>query len=53
MTYEALMEGIKRLIIKRQNTDFRDYEELNRINSKLDKLYQIKWTMLEQMGGNR
>ena len=53
MTYEALMEAINRLIIKRQNTNCSDIEELNRINTMLNKLYTIKWTMLEQMGGTR
>lgn len=53
MTWEALIEGIKRLIIKRNNTDVNDVEEINRLNTMLNKLYSIKWTMLEQMGGTR
>ena len=48
MTFEALQEGIKRLIIKRRNAHGNDAEQA-RINAKLDKLYALKYTMLSQM----
>ena len=50
MTLEAIIEAIKRLIIKRAESHGKP-EEQARINAKLDKLYVIKATMLEQMGG--
>lgn len=48
MTLEALNEAIKRLIIERNQTNYKDSEELNRINTKLNKLYNIKYLMIEQ-----
>lgn len=47
MTYEALVEAIKRLITRRSKTDCSD-EEQAQINTKLTKLYDIKWVMLQQ-----
>ena len=48
MTFEALEEAIKRLIIKRKELHGNDAEQ-DRINAKLDKLYNLKYIMLEQM----
>lgn len=45
MTIEILNETIKKLIIKRMNVDLKNQE---RLNAKLTKLYEIKYTMLEQ-----
>ena len=45
MTLSALKETIKRLIIARRDAD--DAEQA-RINIKLDKLYNLKYLMLEQ-----
>ncbi len=45
MTFEALNEGIKRLIDKRRIVD---QSEQAKINEKLDKLYNLKYIMLEQ-----
>lgn len=45
MTYEALNEGIKRLIAHRRTAS---REEQVKINEKLDKLYNLKYIMLEQ-----
>ena len=45
MTIEILNETIKKLIIKRMNVDLENQE---RLNAKLTKLYEIKYTMLEQ-----
>ena len=47
MTYEALTTAIANLIIKRREAHGNDAEQA-RINAKLDKLYAIKNTMLEQ-----
>lgn len=47
MTKQALEEAIRRLIIKRQMAH-NDYEEQERINQKLTKLYDLKWLMMEQ-----
>lgn len=47
MTYEALQEAIKRLIIKRRQAHGNDAEQA-RINAKLTKLYDLKYTMLMQ-----
>lgn len=54
MTKQSLEEAIRRLIIKRQMAH-NDYEEQERINQKLTKLYDLKWLMLQQefeIGGN-
>lgn len=45
MTIKILNEMIKKLIIKRMNVDLENQE---RLNAKLTKLYEIKYTMLEQ-----
>ena len=50
MTYEALVNAIARLIIKRAEAHGNE-EEQARINAKLDKLYTLKYTMLAQMRG--
>ena len=47
MTLEAINEAIKRLIIKRREAHGNE-EKQNRINKKLDKLYDIKYIALEQ-----
>lgn len=47
MTLEAIIEAIKRLITKRAEAHGNP-EEQARINIKLDKLYTLKRTMLEQ-----
>lgn len=47
MTYENLINKIAELIIARQNAHGNDKEQ-QRINEKLEKLYKIKQTMLEQ-----
>lgn len=56
MTYEALVAGISRLIKARAAAHGNDREQ-TRINAKLTKLYDLKYTMLQQMansqGGNR
>ena len=48
MTLEALYYAIERLLIKRWKAKDND-EEQKRINQKLDKLYDLKYLMLEQM----
>lgn len=48
MTLDALYYAIERLLIKRWKTKENE-EEQKRINKKLDKLYDIKYLMLEQM----
>lgn len=52
MTYESLMEGIKKLIRKRAEAHGNDKEQA-RINAKLDKLYELKRTMLIQRTNNK
>lgn len=47
MTLEALQEAIRRLIIARSEAHGNEAEQ-DRINAKLDKLYEFKYTMLEQ-----
>lgn len=49
MTLEALKSAIVRLIALRQKTEHTNYAELERINTKLTKLYELKYTMLNQM----
>lgn len=46
MTLEALNEAIKRLILKRRESNI---EEQKQINIKLDKLYDLKYLMLQQI----
>ena len=52
MTFENLKIAIKNLIEKRNNTKINDFEELERINNKLTKLYNIKYLMIEQLKTN-
>lgn len=52
MTFEALKQAIKNLIEKRSNTKNNDLKELERINNKLTKLYDIKYLMIEQLKTN-
>lgn len=47
MTYENLINKIAELIVARRNAHGNDKEQ-QRINEKLEKLYKIKQTMLEQ-----
>lgn len=47
MTLEALKLAIQRLIIKRREAHGNDAEQA-RINAKLTKLYDLKYTMLMQ-----
>lgn len=46
MTKESLIAGISRLIEKRKQTT--DTAEIDRLNNKLTKLYNLKYTMLQQ-----
>lgn len=47
MTFEALQQAIARLIIARAEAHGNEAEQA-RINTKLDKLYNLKYTLLEQ-----
>lgn len=47
MTFEALQEAIRRLIIARSEATGNEAEQA-RLNAKLEKLYNLKYTMLEQ-----
>lgn len=47
MTIDAVNEAIKRLVIKRKEAHG-NQEEQQRINAKLDKLYDIKHIALVQ-----
>ena len=49
MTLEALIHAIAKLIIKREQAHGNQPEQ-DRINAKLTKLYDLKYTMLAQMG---
>ena len=51
MTFEALKEAIRRLIIARAEAHGNEAEQA-RITAKLEKLYNLKYTMLEQMNKN-
>ena len=51
MTIEALKETIGRLLIARRNADGNQVEQ-DRITAKLTKLYDLKYTMLEQSANN-
>lgn len=51
MTFEALKEAIARLIIARAEAHGNEAEQA-RLNAKLEKLYNLKYTMLEQMNKN-
>lgn len=48
MTLEAIRAAIGRLIIARQAAHG-NKEEQNRINAKLDKLYNLKYILLSQI----
>lgn len=47
MTFEALEEAIIRLDAKRKQAHGNDAEQA-RITAKLEKLYELKYTMLKQ-----
>ena len=47
MTFEALQNAIARLIVARREAHGNEAEQA-RINVKLEKLYNLKYTMLEQ-----
>ena len=51
MTLEALKNAIAKLIIARAEAHGNEAEQA-RINIKLDKLYNLKYTMLEQTNKN-
>ena len=51
MTLEALKNAIAKLIIARAEAHGNEAEQA-RINAKLDKLYNLKYTMLEQTNKN-
>lgn len=51
MTYQALMLAIARLIVQRAEAHGNTAEQ-ERINAKLDRLYALKATMLEQLDEN-
>lgn len=51
MTFEALQQAIANLIVARREAHGNKAEQ-TRINTKLDKLYNLKYTMLEQMNKN-
>lgn len=52
MTLEAIEYAISALIIKRRNAHGNDQEQA-RINAKLTKLYDLKYTMLAQNQANK
>ena len=52
MTFEALRQAIARLIIARAEAHGNEAEQA-RINAKLDKLYALKYTLLEQESQRR
>ena len=47
MTFESLQNAIARLITARADAHGNEAEQA-RLNAKLDKLYEKKYTMLEQ-----
>ena len=47
MTFEALQNAIARLIVARREAHGNEAEQA-RLNAKLEKLYNLKYTMLEQ-----
>ena len=51
MTFEALQQAIASLIVARREAHGNEAEQ-TRINTKLDKLYNLKYTMLEQINKN-
>ena len=52
MTLEALKNAIARLIVARREAHGNEAEQA-RINAKLDKLYNLKYTLLEQESQRR
>lgn len=52
MTLEALQQAIARLIITRAEAHGNEAEQA-RINAKLEKLYALKYTLLEQESQRR
>lgn len=51
VTIEALQEAIGRLLIARREANGNQVEQ-DRITAKLTKLYDLKYTMLEQSANN-
>ena len=51
MTIDALRETIGRLLIARREANGNQVEQ-DRITAKLTKLYDLKYTMLEQQANN-
>lgn len=51
MTFEALQNAIAKLIVARREAHDNEAEQA-RINAKLEKLYDLKYTMLEQTNKN-
>ena len=51
MTFEALQNAIANLLVARREAHGNKPEQ-ERINAKLDKLYNLKYTMLEQTNKN-
>lgn len=49
MTFETLTEAIRRLIVKRAEAH-EDFAEQKRITEKLERLYDLKYLMLQQQG---
>ena len=47
MTLEALQNAIANLLVKRREAHGNEAEQM-RITAKLEKLYNLKYTMLEQ-----
>ena len=52
MTLEALKNAIAKLIVARAEAHGNEAEQA-RINAKLDKLYALKYTLLEQESQRR
>ena len=52
MTFEALQNAIARLIIARREAHGNEAEQA-RITAKLEKLYALKYTLLEQESQRR
>lgn len=47
MTFEALQNAIANLLVARREAHGNEAEQA-RLNAKLEKLYNLKYTMLEQ-----
>ena len=52
MTLEALKNAIANLLVARREAHGNQAEQ-DRINAKLDKLYNLKYTLLEQESQNK